>query len=204
MLRSSLVQGGEARIELSEAPCAQLNCNSGQCLINPIHWIEYAIIADEQDSSHTRLVRRRLEIENGTPLPNQSLTLAFDVVNFQVWGDYDTRSQVPSVEAQKNREFTPPFVPQDETIKDDRGNWGPQRPENRLLEEWGHRLRGLNLLLLTRGSRINYEFPQIDRQPGLGIQERTWFELNTDRGQGFASVSALIGSVDTPNLYRGN
>jgi hypothetical protein len=203
-VRSSQVQGGVAKIELSEAPCAQLNCNSGQCLINPIHWIEYAIIQDEDDRVHTHLVRRRLETNNGTPLPNQTLTLAFDVVNFQVWGDYDTRNQIPSVEAQRNREQTPPYIPQDQTLKDDRGNWGAQRDEGLLFKEWSHRLRGLNLLISTRGSRINYEFPQIDRQPGLGLQERTWFELNTDRGRGFTSVSALIGSVETPNLYRGN
>lgn len=202
-VRSSRVQGGQTQIELSDAPCSQLNCNSGQCLINPIHWVEYAIIEDPQDPVHTRLVRRRLDINNGNPLPNQELTLAFDVVNFQVWGDYDTRRQAPLVETQRNTELIAPYIPEDETLKDDRGNWGPDRNESQLMQNWNHRLRALNLLILTRASRIDYQFPKVNERPGLGLQERTWFEINTPTGSGFTRVSALIGSVETPNLYRG-
>ena len=97
-----------------------------------------------------------------------------------------------------------PLVPTDPTMRDDRGNWEPNLSEEHFFERWGHRLRGLNVLLSIRSSRLDPKLTiSIDNEL-MGPQERTSFKVIQNHSQGMAHVTTLIGSVETPNFYRGD
>lgn len=51
----SALANGVASVTLSSPPCPELSCNAGSCLINPLHWVEYAVIDDPDEPDRTRL-----------------------------------------------------------------------------------------------------------------------------------------------------
>ena len=201
-VQSARLQNGIATINASAPPCNALNCHTGNCIVNPIHWIEYAILHEEDEPEHTYFMRRRLTTDNARPVANTELILADHAVDFQVWGDYDTRNQNANA-AQGNVENILPRIPMDEIQKDDRGNWDFAQPESLFFERWGHRVRGLNVMLSTRAARIDHSIKSKILPPNSGPQERTWIEVDTGKQTGLARVNSLIGSVETPNLYNG-
>jgi hypothetical protein len=197
------LQNEQGRITLEDPPCSALNCNSGNCIVNPIHWVEYAVLHHPQAPEHSYFMRRRLQIDSALPIEDSQLMLADHVVDFQVWGDFDTRGKdhrAPVV----NAEALLPMIPQDPKMKDDRGNWDPTTPESHMFIEWSHRLRGLNLLLSTRGARVDPALTFVQNLAESGPQERVSYKIESAKESGLAHVSTLIGSVETPNLYRGD
>jgi hypothetical protein len=195
---------GVGAITLASPPCAELNCNAGGCLVNPVHWVEYAVLSDPDEPDRTRLSRRRLDPQGGDALPNTELSLAEYVVNFQVWGDYDTRggnAGGPVVSGVGSA----PLVPSDPLLRDDRGNWAGQLQEGAVMNKWPHRLRGINALMSVRESRLDPTLPAPANAPNeLAPQEVQAVLVVTPRGEGYARVSSVVGGVETPNLYRGD
>ena len=124
------------------------------------------------------------------------------IVNFQVWGIYDTKGQAPN-------NFGPfanlaAIVPEDVNLRDDRGNWDPNTDESQRIRLWSHRLRNLNLLISARAARVDQNLRAIQDLNGLGPQERATIRLERSPERGFAHVSSMIGAVETANLYRGD
>jgi len=191
-------------VRLDDAPCAQLNCSAGGCVINPVKWVEYAIIAHEQDATRTHLVRRELELETSLPIPNTELILADYAVDFQVWGDYDTRGHAPDVAA-PSLKWRLPQVPTELSLNDDEGNWvGAGVDEDEVMNTWPHRLRGLSFLVGVRTAQLD---PNMINPLGEALaspQERMSVKVSSPRGTGFTLVRTLTGSVDNENLYRGD
>ena len=194
--------GGIGKINLKRPPCSRINCNAGSCIISPLHRISIGITAHPNQPERTRLVQERIR-NDGSRIEGSALVLADYVVDFQIWGDYDTRGL--SYEDSPNfLQPSPPIIPQDPSLKDDRGNWDPDVEEGILLERWIHRLRGLNILILARTPRPDPQFSlaPIDLSPG--VASRRWFKLSEEGKEGFARVSAQVISFPTPNLYRGD
>ena len=200
----SALANGVASITLASPPCPELSCNAGGCLINPVHWVEYAVISDPDEPDRTRLARRRLDPQGGDPLTNTELSLAEYVVNFQVWGDYDTRGGNAGGPVVSGVGLAPQ-VPLDPLLRDDRGNWAGQLQEGAVMNRWPHRLRGVNALISVRESRLDPALPApINAANDLPAQEVRAVLVSTPKGEGYARVSSVVGGVETPNLYRGD
>ena len=193
---------GAGQVTLANAPCNDLNCGSGSCVVNPVHWFEYAVLSKDDDDEHTYLARRRLSLNDGSPLPNQELIIADYVVDFQVWGHYDTRGQNANAVGQLSS-LLAPQLPDDADPNDDRGNWAPAQAEDQRLELWTHRLRGLNIMLAARAARVDPNLTIDVFRAGMGSQERSTLRLKQSPGTGRAYVSTMVGVIDTQNLYRG-
>lgn len=203
-VQGAALANGVGAVTLDAPPCPELNCNAGGCLVNPLHWVEYAVLADEDEPDRTRLARRRLSPQGAAPVPDSELALAEYVVNFQVWGDYDTRggdAGGPVVSGVGRA----PLVPADPRLRDDRGNWAGQLPEGDVMGRWPHRLRGLTALISVRESRLDPTLPPpADADGGRAPQEVDRALVVTPKGEGYARVSSVVGGVETPNLYRGD
>jgi len=191
-------------VRLDDPPCAELNCSAGGCVINPLKWVEYAIVEDRRDATRTQLVRRQLDLETAAPLPNTELILADYAVDFQVWGDYDTRGHEPNSPT-PDLSWRLPQVPTELTQNDDQGNWvAAGLKEDEVMNRWPHRLRGLSFLVGVRTAQID---PNVTTPLGLNPsspQERMSVKVESPRGAGFTYVSTSVGSVDNENLYRGD
>ena len=201
---SGVVADNARTVRLDEAPCASLACAAGGCVITPLHWSELAIVADARSPENTRLVRRRLELATGAPIAGSELVLADYAVDFQVWGDYDTRGLDPRAAAPQVTTRAPE-VPADAIINDDQGNWvAGGVSEAEVMNRWPHRLRGLSFLLAVRTPRIDPAFkdPIVIAQPTP--QERVSFKLRSADREGFTHVTTLTGSVENAHLYRGD
>jgi prepilin-type N-terminal cleavage/methylation domain-containing protein len=188
---SKQFNNGSPRITLAQNTCAQINCNAGRCMINPLHLVEYVVTADAVTPSRTMLVRRRIDI-NGNPIDNTDLILAEQVVNFQIWGDYDSMlGGLPTIQA-------------DEDPLDDRGNIDKNQSEDITLSRNSRRLRALKFLVSIRQDREdpNYKL-KTDNPRQISYQERTWFALDGITENGYAKVNSLVGEVETSNIYHG-
>jgi hypothetical protein len=173
-------------------------------VINPLHWVEFAITEHTRVPTITQLVRRRLDVDSGEPVANSELVLADYVVDFQVWGDYDTRGldpRAPSV----NVNAIAPLVPSDPQVNDDQGNWViGGLTEAEVMNRWPHRLRGLSFLLAVRTPRVDPSFTVPPALANPTPQERVSFRVQTTERDGLTRVSTLTGVVDNANLYRGD
>lgn len=191
-------------VRLDDPPCEQLNCSAGGCVANPLKWVEYAIVTHERDSSRTQLVRRQLDLEDAAPLPNTELILADYAVDFQVWGDYDTRGHAPST-GTPDLSGRLPQVPAEPSLNDDQGNWVTTgEDEDDVMNAWPHRLRGLSFLVAIRTAQVD---PDLLSPLGAALtspQERMSFLVSAPRGVGYTHVSTLTGSIENENLYRGD
>lgn len=194
---------GIGKITLVNPPCFELGCESGSCVANPVHWVEYAVLTHESDLERSYLARRRLSLNDGSPLPNSELVIADYIVDFQVWGHFDTRGQ-SSNNIGERALVSAPNIPADLISKDDRGNWDVEQPETQRFEFWAHRLRGLNVMLAARAARVDPRLTLNLNLAGMGSQERSSILIERSPETGRAYVSTLLGSVDTPNLYRGD
>jgi prepilin-type N-terminal cleavage/methylation domain-containing protein len=194
---------GIGKITLVNPPCFELGCESGSCVANPVHWVEYAVLTHESDLERSYLARRRLSLNDGSPLPNSELVIADYIVDFQVWGHFDTRGQ-SSNNIGERALANVPNIPADLISKDDRGNWDVEQPETQRFEFWAHRLRGLNVMLAARAARVDPKLTLNLNLAGMGSQERSSILIERSPETGRAYVSTLLGSVDTPNLYRGD
>jgi hypothetical protein len=125
------------------------------------------------------------------------------IVDFQVWGHFDTRGQ-SSNNIGERALANVPNIPADLISKDDRGNWDVEQPETQRFEFWAHRLRGLNVMLAARAARVDPKLTLNLNLAGMGSQERSSILIERSPETGRAYVSTLLGSVDTPNLYRGD
>lgn len=192
-------RGGSPRLTLARNVCLEVVPCNGDCIVNPVQLVEYAIVEDaDAGGTKTDLQRRVIDANNRTtPLPELSLTIAEYVVNLQIWGTYDSRddsSQVPMVRA-------------DPDLKDDVGNWPGVNDEAAIMNLRPERLRGLNVLIATRTPRedpafnlaIDLATPSERRVPS----DRTWFEVVEAAGTGYAHVATLTAEVRTPNLFKG-
>lgn len=199
-----LVNNLAKSIRVDDPPCTELDCSNGGCVINPIKWVEYAIVEDERDTTRTQLVRHQLDLESALPIPNTELILADYAVDFQVWGDFDTRGHDPNTVA-PNLNWRLPQVPTEISINDDQGNWVlVGTDEDEIMNQWPHRLRGLSFLIAVRNAQVD---PNVTNPLGVAPrspQERMKFQVSSARGTGFAHVSTLTGSIDNENLYRGD
>ena len=194
---------GVGRITLAAPPCASLGCASGTCIVNPVHRLEYLVLSQEEAQEHTYLARRRLNLNNNSPIPDSELVIADYIVNFQLWGQYDTKGQAANAIGQPAINLIS-LVPDDPSMKDDRGNWAPQVDESQRMEMWSHRIRALNILISARAARVD---PNLKRQfnfANFGPQERVTIDLLRSPSRGQAHVNSMIGAVDTANLYRGD
>lgn len=200
---SAQLVNGVGQITLSNAPCLALACESATCVANPIHWVEYAVLTNETNPERSHLARRRLSLEDGTPLDRGNLIIADYIVDFQVWGQYDTRGQ-SSINIGERSIGLAPQVPDDEDIKDDRGNWDKSQNEESRLDKWAHRLRGLNIVLAARAARVDPKLTLDLNTEEMGPQERSSLLLERSPETGRAYVSTLMSLIDTPNLYRGD
>ncbi|MEE2643520.1 MAG: prepilin-type N-terminal cleavage/methylation domain-containing protein [Myxococcota bacterium] len=194
LIQGSDFNNGLPTINLTSNPC--VDCSAGGCLVNPVHWVEYAIVPDPTlaTARRTLLVRRRLSLQDGSlgePLLQESLTLAPNVIDLQLWGLYDT-----------HRLNEIPRVPVDPQLSDDRGNWEGEE-DALLLRARPQRIRGLELMLSVRSPREDPKHRvRFDPEGRLGAQERTWFALNGSDRDGYARIRSLIASVSTPNLFQ--
>jgi hypothetical protein len=178
---------GVGQVTLSAPPCLDLNCASGQCVVNPIHWVEYAVLTRDDHEEHTYLARRRLNLNSGAPLPNSELIIADYVIDFQLWGHYDTRGQAGNAFGQLSS-LLAPQLPDDDDPKDDRGNWEPKQSESERMTLWGHRIRGLDVMLAVRTAKIDPHLTIDLQRPGMSAQERSTVRLRRSPGQGRAPV----------------
>ncbi len=194
---------GVGRITLASPPCIDLACESGTCVLNPVHWVEYAVLTHETDAERSYLGRRRLSLEDGSTIPNSNLVIADYIVDFQVWGQFDTRGQSSNNVGERVIAKVP-TLPADQEIRDDRGNWDPTQTESRRFEFWAHRLRGLNIMLAARAARVDPKLTLELNREGMGPQERMTVLIDRSPETGRAYVSTLLGSVETPNFYRGD
>lgn len=182
---------GTPKISVAQNTCAQINCNTGRCMVNPLHLIEYLVLSDQLSPSRTALVRRRLDF-NGNFINDTDLILAEQVVNFQLWGDYD--SQLGGI----------PTIIADPNPLDDRGNLDINKTEDDTLLRNSRRLRAIKILVSIRQDREDPNFKlKVDNPRMFSAQERNWFALDNVNENGFARVSTMIGYVDTSNLYHG-
>ena len=193
-IRERSFNNGSPEVTVSRSPC--VDCSAGGCLINPVHWIEYVVLADPEDPERlrTRLVRRRLGLQGaifGETLAGEALTLASHVVNLQLWGLYDTH-QLNQI----------PFIPPDPDLSDDLGNW-PAAIEEQVLEARPQRVRGLELMIAVRSAREDPELTvPVDLEGVRGPQALSWFALNDRSQDGFARVRTVIARTATPNLFQ--
>lgn len=200
---SAQLANGIGRITLANPVCLSLGCESGTCVVNPIHWVEYAVLTNANDPERSHLARRRLSLDDGSPLGNSELIIADYIVDFQLWGQYDTRGQ-SSNNIGERAIGLPPQVPDDISSKDDRGNWDINRSEDQKLSMWSHRLRGVNLVLAARAARVDPKLTLDLNLEGMGTQERSSIQVVRSPETGRAYVQTLMSSIDTPNLYRGD
>ena len=194
---------GLGRITLASPPCSSIGCASGACVVNPVHRLEYLILNHQNKPEHTFLARRRLNINNDSVVPNSELVIADYIVNFQLWGQYDTKGQPANAVGQPAVNLIA-LVPDDPNMKDDRGNWAPNVNESERMEMWSHRIRGFNILLSARAARVDPNLKAQINFDGLGAQEHATINLLRAPSKGKAIVNSMIGAVDTTNLYRGD
>ena len=194
---------GIGRITLSSPSCIDLGCESGSCVLNPIHWVEYAVLTHETDTERSYLGRRRLSLDDASIIPDTNLVIADYIVDFQVWGHFDTRGQSSNNIGEKVFARIP-NLPNDQEIRDDRGNWDHNQPETQRFEFWAHRLRGFNIMLAARAARVDPNLTINLNRDGMGSQERKTILLNRSPENGLAYVNTLLGAVETPNFYRGD
>lgn len=177
---------------LAAGPCTQDVRCVGDCLVNPVEVVEYALQADPSLPSKSDLVRRELEVVGGNlqPKDGRTLVIADYVVNLQFWGEYDTRA----VEAMT------PEIPEDDDPTDDVGNWLEDEEEAMNLRT--HRLRSIHVLVSART-------PREDPQFSLGIAnqkmaDRNWFNVNAQNNaqDRLARVTSVTSSVETPNIIK--
>ena len=193
---------GAGTLTLTAPPCQDLGCQSGDCVVNSVHWVEYLILTGDDHPEHTFLARRRLRLNNGSPINGSELMIGDHVVNLQIWGLYDTKGQAPN-------NFGPfanlaSIIPDDLDLRDDRGNWTPDTDESNRVKFWAHRLRSLNLMVSARAARVDPNLRMVQDLNGLGAQERATIRLERSPERGLAHVSSMVGAVDTANLYRGD
>ena len=173
-------------------------CFGGDRLV-PVQWIEYAVDADENMPERTRLVRRVIHARTGNVLPAETINLADYIVDFQVWGTYDTRPEGAPV-------GTPPAIAVDDNPIDDIGNWRIEE-EQLIMNRRPDRIRSLNVILAMRTEREDPGFrvaPDRDDAPSERVlADRTWFELNASSGTGYARVATIQTELEAPNMYRG-
>ena len=194
---------GVGRLTLVNPPCLDLGCETGTCVVNPLHWVEYVILSHQQDAERTYLARRRLRLDDGSPIPNSELVIADYMVDFQVWGHFDTRGQSANNIGERAL-VNVPNIPKDHNLMDDRGNWDEGKAESGRFAFWSHRLRGLNIMLAARAARVDPKLTVNLNLAGMGSQERSTILIERSPETGRAYVNTLLGSVDTPNLYRGD
>lgn len=194
---------GIGRITLSTPPCTYLACETGACVVNPVHWVEYAVLTHEVDAERSYLGRRRLSLDDASVIPDSNLVIADYIVDFQVWGHFDTRGQSSNNIGEKVLARVP-TLPEDKEIRDDRGNWDPNQPETQRFEFWAHRLRGFNILLAARAARVDPKLTVNFNREGMGAQERKTILLERSPETGRAYVSTLVGAIENPNYYRGD
>lgn len=194
---------GIGRITLASPTCFDLGCDTGTCVVNPVHWVEYAVLTHPQNAERSHLGRRRLKLDDGSPIANSELIIADYIVDFQVWGQFDTRGQ-SSNNIGERALVSEPDIPKDHNLKDDRGNWDEGKSESERFAFWSHRLRGLNIMLAARAARVDPKLNINLNLAGMGSQERSTILIERSPETGRAYVSTLLGSVDTPNLYRGD
>ncbi|MFN3202265.1 MAG: PilW family protein [Bradymonadia bacterium] len=177
---------------LSTGPCIQDVLCTGDCTVNPIEVVEYALQADPDLPRKSDLVRRELTVQGGdlAVRDGSTLVIADYVVNLQFWGHYDTRAP---------GSLTPSF-PADDDLTDDVGNWLEDEEEAMNLRT--HRLRGIHMLLAART-------PREDNQFTLGIAnqkmaDRNWFNVQVGGGaqDTLARVATLSSVVETPNIVK--
>lgn len=183
-------------------------CAMSGCTVNPVHLIEYAVVADPEDELRTRLVRRRLDPGNPDLAPDRrhSVVIADYVVDFQVWGTYDTRGIGELI----------PVIPADSNLLDDCGNWSggcapASTDEADHMNAQLHRLRAFNILLSVRTPREDASFrlePLLAEAGAIGasqtLADRVGFSLGGDPAMtGYARVSTMLSEVETPNMNRG-
>lgn len=205
--------GENSTVTLAAAPAVDnigLSGCSGQCMVNVVDLVEYRVEEDANEPGKTDLVRWLLDANNpDAPNPQERLVIAEYVVNFQVWGTYDTRTNASTV----------PLIPADPDPTDDVGNWegtplagmvgAGAGAEDTVMNTRPDRLRGLNILLAVRTPREDPEFLltpgmlDFGDAPNIRIAaDRAWFDVVPVPGSGFARVSTLTSSVETPTMRR--
>jgi prepilin-type N-terminal cleavage/methylation domain-containing protein len=200
-IQDAQYNGGQPQIRLANLPCFDTTkCDAGKCLINPVQLVEYAIVTDPPNSANapkTDLVRRVMNASNtDQELADQTVTIAEYVVNFQVWGMYDTRA-VGAPMAN---------VPADPNPADTVGNWPGAQPESVTMRANPQRIRSLNLLLAVRTPREDPEYTvavDLATQPANRVAaDRTWFDVPNVGAPALARVATLSTEVETPNMTK--
>ncbi len=200
-IAAAAFNGGMPQIQLSLPVCGDVAlCAAGECLVNPVQVVEYVVRPDpplDRDSPKTDLVRRVVDARNmAGELTDVTVTVAEHVVDFQVWGQYDTRPAGGPL----------PQMAADTNPADTRGNWPAADPEGAIMAANPHRLRALNLLLAVRTPREDPEYrlaidlavAPADRLPA----DRTWFDLTNLGDPAYARVATLGTEVETPNMKK--
>jgi hypothetical protein len=162
--------------------------------------VEYVVRTDPPDDRNapkTDLVRRVLDARNlGLELADVTVTVAEYVVNFQVWGQYDTRAAGAPT----------PVIPDDPNPADTRGNWPGNQAESAVMAANAQRLRTLDLLLAVRTPREDPEYTvaiDVGLPPDQRIAaDRTWFDVPNPGDPALARVATLGTEVETPNLMK--
>jgi prepilin-type N-terminal cleavage/methylation domain-containing protein len=186
---------GRPTLDMAAGSPMDAVCSSGECTVNPVQMVEYAVAEDPDREDKTNLVRRRIDVRDDSVLQPEVIIAEY-VVNLQLWGTYDRRLPLG----------VGPDIPADPDLTDTLGNW-PAADEQARMNASPHRLRSMNVLLAVRTPREDPSFVQApDRRINVDDRiaaDRIWFEVNPAAETGYARVTTLVTEVETPNLDRG-
>ncbi len=192
-IRAAAFQDDGPVVEIEQDSLMAADCGAGECTVNPVQWVEYAVAVDPLDATKTNLYRRQIDASGGDVI-EPAVIIAEHVVNLQVWGMYD--QGLVGV----------PDIPADPNPRDDVGNW-PAASESARMNQSPHRLRSMKLLLAVRTPREDKTLEAApDRAVAANLRvaaDRTWFDVVPGEGTGLARVATLVSEVETPNLNRG-
>lgn len=192
-------------LQLSRAP---QDVDVTEVRVNSVAVIRYRVAVDGQadpnkEPGKTDLIREMVSAADLNTALNDppALTVAENVVNLQLWGEYDVRAAPTDA----------PSVPADADPSNDVGNWPNAVNEAVPFNTYPQRLRAVNVLLATRSIREDADLHTAPDRATAAAQrvpaDRTWFDLVPEANNAvptYARVATLTARVETPNLRQEN